>query len=357
MKPSLSRRDLLRTASMTALASAGGYHAAWGDAAADQSVIGSGDFQYRWTEPFQLPDGQTWQFTHNVAVGSDGVVYVMREGRLPGEDSVFAFSPDGEFLRSFGGRYQLGGHGIEVRTEGGEDFLYVTAYHRQRSFGKLTTTGEEVWHRTAPMQAGGYADGEDIVPRENNPWARDRFLPTNFAFRPDGGFYLADGYGSFRIHRYDADANYLSTFGTRGEEPGQFNLPHGVWWDDREEEARLVIADRSNGRLQWFTPEGEFLFLKDGYSLPCHFDIRDDVMIVPEYAGALSFLGRDNERLARLGDFKPNGTPRRTAKTDDPTTWEFGHFLSPHDACFDAAGNILVTERVEAGRVIRLEKV
>ena len=32
-------------------------------------------------------------------------------------------------------------------------------------------------------------------------------MPTNFAFLDNGGFLLADGYGSFYIHEYDKDGN------------------------------------------------------------------------------------------------------------------------------------------------------
>ena len=83
-------------------------------------------------------------------------------------------------------------------------------------------------------------------------------MPTNFAFLPDGGFLVADGYGSYRIHRYDADGKWLSCFGEPGKEDSQFNLPHGIWIDDRGEgEPSIVVADRVNARLQWFTPAGE----------------------------------------------------------------------------------------------------
>jgi hypothetical protein len=37
--------------------------------------------------------------------------------------------------------------------------------------------------------------------------------------------------------------------------------------------------------------------------------------------------------------------------------WVSGKFLHPHDACFDAAGNIFVAEWVNTGRVTKLRKV
>src|SRR5690606_12632594 len=138
----------------------------------------------------QLPDKFTWQTTHNVAIGRDGLVYIIHEGKVdqPEHDAIFVFDPDGKFVRSFGKQFQGGGHGIELREENGEEFVYVAAYLSKRSFAKLTPTGETVWHKTAPMEAGGYAEGEDKFPHDERAWGRDRFNPTNFAFLPDGGF-------------------------------------------------------------------------------------------------------------------------------------------------------------------------
>ena len=69
------------------------------------------------------------------------------------------------------------------------------------AFAKLDLKGQTVWQQYAPMASGVFAAGEDKKP--TGQWGRDRFMPTNFAFLDDGGFLLADGYGSFYIHRYD----------------------------------------------------------------------------------------------------------------------------------------------------------
>ena len=73
------------------------------------------------------------------------------------------------------------------------------------------------------------ADAERQLANKARVWAmRDAFMPTNYAFLPDGGFFLADGYGSFRIHRYDKDAKWVSAFGGVGDGKGTFNTPHGA---------------------------------------------------------------------------------------------------------------------------------
>ncbi len=133
--------------------------------------------------------------------------------------AIFAFDPEGKFIRAFGAQFQGGGHGLETRVEGNDE---VSVRHRvpeQTLLRETHADGRSRSAKFAPMEATGYAAGEQFQPRDpnNNPWGRDRFHPTNFAFLPDGGFFLADGYGSFRMHRYDADGNWVSAFGKASE--------------------------------------------------------------------------------------------------------------------------------------------
>src|SRR5262245_38373308 len=199
-----------------------------------QLVIGSGEHKYEVQHGWaQLPDKYSWQTTHNVAVDREGLIYIIHEGRenLKDHPSIFVFDPHGKFIRAFGNQFQGGGHGLEVVTEGKEQFLYVTAYQQVKNFAKLTLKGEQIWEKRAPMDSGVYAANEDTKPEKR--WGRDAFMPTNYAFLPDGGFFLADGYGSYRIHRYDKNGNWVSKFGEPGTGHGQFNTPHGIAIDTR----------------------------------------------------------------------------------------------------------------------------
>ncbi|QDT75071.1 NHL repeat-containing protein [Lacipirellula limnantheis] len=332
---------------------------------AKRPIVGVGDHQYEVDHHWaKLPAKFTWQTTHNVAVGSDGSVYVIHEGRpdQPDHPSIFVFDPEGNYIRSFGSQFQGGGHGLEVRQEGSDDFVYATAYQMKRSFAKLTPDGETVWHKFAPMEAGGYAEGENVLPRTDNPWGRDRFHPTNYAFLPDGGFYLADGYGSFRMHRYDADGKWLSSFGkpSDGDKPadGAFNTPHGVWIDARGDEPLVVVADRANKRLQWFTLDGEHRRTQDGFLLPANVDSQGELLLVPDLVGRVTLLNGKNEVVSHLGDDSERmKADANFAIRGDEKQWNAGKFVHPHDACFDADGNIYVAEWVGSGRVSKLKKL
>jgi DNA-binding beta-propeller fold protein YncE len=68
--------------------------------------------------------------------------------------------------------------------------------------------------------------------------------------------YVSDGYGNRRVAKFDAKGKFLLDWGTEGEEPGQFALPHGLITDNK---GQVYVADRENWRVQIFDPDGRFV--------------------------------------------------------------------------------------------------
>jgi hypothetical protein len=356
----LSRRDFLGTAVVGAAAAVAAPRVVTASKTGAPMTLGEGDYRYEVIHNWpKLPDKYTWQTTHNVAVDRDGFLYVIHEGREDQKDhpSILVFDPEGKHVRSFGEQFQGGGHGIEVRQEGNEQFLYVCAYQQVKSFAKLTLTGETVWQKYAPMDAGVYAAEEDVKPQK--VWGRDRFMPTNFAFLPDGEFLLADGYGSFYIHHYDKVGNWKRCFGGPGEGAGKFNTPHGIWIDNRPgRDPAVVVCDRAHHTVQYLTLAGEHIETLTGYGLPANIDTWRDLLLVPELHARLTILNRKNEVVARLGDDVARITGKDGGQVrGNPELWQAGKFVHPHDACFDQQGNIYVAEWVATGRVSKLRRV
>lgn len=327
----------------------------------DGAIVGEGEHRYEVLHDWaRLPEHFTWQITHNVAVDSQNRLYVIHEGdhEQPDHPAIFVFDEKGAFIKAFGSQFQGGGHGLEVREEADGEFLYVTAYQMLKNFAKLTLDGEVVWQAFAPMESGVYAEGEATDPE--HVWGRDRFMPTNFAFTDDGGFFLADGYGAHVVHRYDEKGNWLKQIGTPGKADGEFTTPHGLWIDDRDaDEPLLVVADRGNARLQWFTLEGEHRETMDGFILPANVDRRGDTLLVPDLSARITLLDGAN-RLIHLGEdpaWREEVLKDKKAMRGNPEGWVSGKFVHPHDACFDADGNIFVAEWVATGRISKLRKV
>ena len=361
VRPTHTRRRFLSSATSAAGVTLAAPYVICSRQAAGATILGSGEYTYEAIHQYpQLPDPFTWQTTHNVAVDRDQNLYVIHEGDVRKKDhpAIFVFDETGKYVRSFGQQFQGGGHGLEIRTEGRDEFLYVTGYKSIKAISKLTLSGEPVWTRRAPMQSDVYREGEDQG--DSFGFQRDRFLPTNFAFLPDGGFLLADGYGAYVIHRYDQDANWVSCFGGPGKGEGTFNTPHGLTLDDRDpENPVVVVADRANNALQRLTIEGEYLDTISGLGLPANVQVSGDLMLVPELYARLTLFDRKNQPIARLGDDSQRlRADRRKRIRVTPQEWIEGKFVTPHDACFDAEGNIFVAEYVpNRGRVTKLRKV
>jgi len=357
----MDRREFLKRGAAAGLAasasSAGPFIHAADKAGTKAPVVGEGEHRYECLHDFfQAPGSIQWFETHGVAVDSQGFLYVTHRGgpekpRSPDEaqDTVAVYDPEGKFVRSFGKAFHGGGHGIDVRVEDGVEYLYLACMMPVDVLVKTDLKGEVVWIKEVPKESRAY----------DEPGAR--FAPTNVAFSPDGGFFLADGYGSHYIHKYDADAKWVKTFGGVGEAPGKFKTPHGLWLDDRPGRTpALVVADRANARLQRFTLDGEHIGEDDHrVSFPAHFDIRGDVLLIPDLHARITLMDGEDRVIAHLG-YDPEWTRQVLEGFEmrkHPDRWPAGKFIHPHDACFDAAGNILVAEWVATGRVSFLRRV
>lgn len=347
-----SRREFLRAVGVAAAASP--WAAPVAARASDKSGtrtprVGKGAHTYEvhhhWGE---LPQHVRWGNTHGVTIDEDGLIYV-KHRTLTDEpmDSIVVFDEEGRCVRSFGKEFHNGGHGIDIRREDGVEYLYLSDIHNRRVV-KTDLMGEHVWEMSYPEESGVYR-------------GRSQFRPTNVAFAPDGGFYVADGYGSHFVHQYDADARWTRTWGGQGQQPGQLQTPHGLWLDNRPgREPSLVVADRANARLQYFTLDGEHAGFVQGLSFPADIDIQGDVLLCPDLHARVTLFDGENRVIDHLGydaDWTKRVLADKLAMRNKPELWQPGRFVHPHDACFDRDGSIFVVEWVPTGRVSKLVPV
>jgi hypothetical protein len=324
-------------------------------------VIGDGAFRYEVQHDWGvLPPAIKWGNTHGVVEDAQGQIYVHHTVHATSDsaDTVVVFDGQGRFVRSWGSEFRGVAHGLDIRREGRDQFLYLTVNAAnpkmtpqpglQAVVVKTTLGGEIVWKIEGPPDVEGYRPGADGTPR--------RYNPTNVAVAPNGDVYVGDGYGSYYVNQYNSKGEHIRTFGGRGAEAGQLNEPHGIWVDTRTSPAVLVVADRRNNRLQRFTLDGRHVDFVPGFRLPCHFNEHDGMVVVPDLHGRVTLLDRNNRILAHLGDSNAadwNNPLRREPREK----FIPGQFICPHGACFDHAGNIFVVEWVEVGRVTKLRRL
>ena len=165
----------------------------------------------------------------DVAIDRAGNFYVADYGEF---DRIQVFSPEGKWLR------QWGGHGYEpgsfLKPRGlvidEDDHLYVadSCAHRVQVFddhGKLL----KVW--------GERGDGPGQMS-----------YPYDIAMGPDGSLYVAE-YGNSRVQKFSREGTPMGTWGTPGRGPGQLANPFALAVDAR---GTVSVVDSNNHRVQRF---------------------------------------------------------------------------------------------------------
>jgi len=299
--------------------------------------------EHDWLTP---PWDMSWGDTQGLCQDQSGRIYVAHTVGPASmrSDAVLVFDPSGHYLHGFGGEFRGGAHGLACRCEPDGEYLYVTDTIRCQ-FAKLTLAGEVVWRKAYPHDVPAYV---------GSPRA---FCPTNLAFTPDGDVFLADGYGSHFILRYDRQGNFRMPIGRPGTNDGEFHEPHGLWIDSRGNTPVLVVADRGNSRLQTLTLEGRHLHtVQDSARLqmPCHFHQQGEWLVCPDLVGQVCLLDRDYRVAVPLGDGRAHNGPVGSRRWQTRAEFTPGKFIYPHAAIFLQAGSILVAEWVLTGRLTRL---
>ncbi len=273
-----------------------------------------------------------------VAVGKDGLVYTSAHA------GVFVFAPDGRVVRSFLGDKYSDIHDLKIRDEGGTEFLYGARNNAAEGIKFHSGTGEIVLRLGFPEEAG---------PKPA------KFNPTAIAVAPNDDIFLADGYASDRIFKFDKAGKYLKHFGTKGNGLREFNTAHGMTIDPRYDPPRLLICDRNHepkGRLLHYSLDGEFLDeVVTGLGMPTSASVQGDFVSVPDLHGRLVILNRNNTIIAVLGNNPDAGKGRDYNIPQEQ--WVEGIFSGTHGSAWDAGGNLYVQDWNVSGRIMKLQRV
>ena len=270
-----------------------------------------------------------------VVIDKAGNIYVSTDT----ERGIVVFSPAGKFLRAIGPTRI---HGLEVREENGMEYLYC-ARHADHEVVKLKLDGEQVWAIRFPQEAGIYKD-------ENG------FKPCAVTVAPDGSIFVADGYGSNYVLKFDKDRKFVKAFGGPGEAEGKFKTCHGIGLDTRQGKPLLLVCNRNNNRVEYWDLDGNFVkVIQRDLRMPAAVHIRGDYAVFPELQGRVTVLDKAGNIVAQVGD---NPVPDQRANFGLPQDkWKDGVCNSPHGASIDENGNLIVSEWSQFGHLHKFTRV
>ena len=303
-------------------------------------MVGTGAYRYRVVEGWGLgPQGRPFDgVLPGLAVDSGDRIYMARRK----EPAILVYDREGRYINTWGEDILLSPHGIYVDRA---DNVWVTdvMLHTVMKFSTDGVLLAELGTRGAP--------GAPYEPFNK---------PTKAVTAPSGDIFVSDGYGQFRVHRFTADGQWITSWGSKGTGPGQFELPHSIAVDC---EGRVLVCDRENNRIQIFDQDGNYLSQWDGRRWPGiqwpneTFITADGTIYLSEAGYRVSVwkhyfnperspiwsLRGDYELLARFGDYG-----------DGP-----GQFATcPHAICVDSQGSIYVAEvPAEPDRIQKFERV
>jgi len=280
----------------------------------------------------------------DVAVSSNGEVYVSVMDTTNLKGGVQVYAPDGKFLRNVPDA-PSDFHGFVIHKDADGEFIFGARLGTGNIL-KLTLDGKEVLN--IPPTA---------IPDEFKSKGKDGKLGvrlTAMDVAPNGDLYVTDGYSSDYVHRFDKTGKYLKSFGGKGE-PYGFKTLHKIAIDTRFSPPRIIGCDRANGRVIHMSLDGEFLgVVASDLMLPAAVTIHGDLAIVGEIKGRVTALDKSGKVASRLGA-NENADEIGTNKTE-PDKWRTGFVTAPHGVACNSRGDVFVAEYNLYGRVHRFNR-
>ena len=231
------------------------------------------DLGYRAVESkLQLPDGVKLGAPASVATTKDGHLMVFNRGGHP----LVEVAASGTFVRSLGEGLYMRPHGMRIDAQGNIWTTDVNAH----TVRKMDPQGRVLLTLSEPMVK----------------------QPNDVAIGPGGEIFVAQGHGQDqpRISKFDKTGTFITSWGTMGTGPAQFDIAHSIVIDA---ERMVYVADRQNRRVQVFDMDGRYIKEWKFAGLPCGLFIGPDTQmyLLTGFSGQILKLDRNGKTMAATG--------------------------------------------------------
>ena len=206
-----------------------------------------------------------------------------------GPNPLMEFNPDGSFVRAWGQGEYIRPHGMRVDSEGNIGTTDVSGH----TVRKMNPDGQVL------MTLGVHGEAGDWNESTNTRLLNE---PSDLYLNSAGEIFLIVGHGrgAPRMLKFSSAGTLLTSWGTQGTGPGQFDTPHSVVVDA---EGLVYVADRQNRRVQIFDGDGSCLKERTYKGLPCGLYIHHDgqMYMASGFAGEILKLDDNGKAIGANG--------------------------------------------------------
>lgn len=264
-------------------------------------------------EAFHLPDHMETASYAGVAMNSRGNLVILSRGT----PAFLEFDTDGNFIRSFGAEGLFNrSHGLHIDSENN---IWATDV-RDHLVMKLDANGNVLMTIGTRGEAGAWSEstGDHLLNQ-----------PNDVALDSMGNIYVAQGHGSDMpgVLKFNPTGEFITQWGSRGYDPGQFVLAHAIEIDGND---IIHVADRENMRVQRFDTNGDLQREWRFDAMVCALHLHDDgyMYITTGFDGEFAKVDMDGNVVGAIGS---------------PGTG-VGQFGEAHALTLDAHGNAYVSD-------------
>ena len=292
------------------------------------------------------PTSITYGNTHGVCQDSQGRIYIKHTVGAGSQrpDAIVVFDESGKFVRSWGSEFKGGAHGLHINKEGTRESFYL-ADPKRHLMQKTTLEGKEVFTMPVPLESASTTVPRNTIRRMSPP------PRTAISISPTA---MARA-GSISTRR-KADTSVPSA--APAKSAARLSAHTASWSIRAGRTPVLVVADRSNRRLQYLHARGAAHRPWPGRNCgrPVTSISAADVLVIPDLESRVTLLDRNNRAPGAPRRRRPLTTDLRD-QAAGPRSCPAGSAARRTAPYFDRDGQHLRGRMGRGGRVTKLRRL